>query len=80
MLREEIDELTIVLSEERKALRHSEMNLRSKDRDLEEALGVYNEKGEELELLTAQVFFLFPSTSYRTKAPLSTRQYLEEPK
>ena len=61
MLQQEVDELTIERSEERKALRFSEMALRSKERDLEEALGGYNEKGEELKLLTAQVFTFLPS-------------------
>ena len=60
MLQEEVDELTIELSEERKALRYSEMALRNKERDLEEVLGGYNEKGEELELLTAKVSNLLP--------------------
>lgn len=58
MLQEKVDELTLELSEERKALRYSEIALRHKERDLEEALGGYNEKGEELELLTAKVSYL----------------------
>ena len=68
MLQEEIDELTTELSEERKALRYSELALRGKERDLEEALGFYNEKGEELDLLTAQVTSL---SSLHSSLPLS---------
>ena len=68
MLQEEIDELTSELSEERKALRFSELALRGTERDLEEALGCYTEKGEELELLTAQVTSL---SSLHPSLPLS---------
>jgi hypothetical protein len=73
MLQEEIDELTTELSEERNAKRFSELALRGKERDLEEALGCYNEKGEELELLTAQVTSIF---SLHPSLPLSLSLYL----
>ena len=72
MLQEEIDELTTELSEERKALRFSELALRGKERDLEEALGCYNEKGEELKLLTAQVTSI---SSLHPSLPLSLSLY-----
>lgn len=89
MLQEEIDELTTELSEERKALRLSELALRGKERDLEEALGCYNEKGEELDLLTAQVTsisslylsippFLYPSLPPSLTSSIHHSRFVEQ--
>ena len=47
--------MNIELSAERRAVRSVERALNEKEKDLRRALGCFNEKGEELDMLTAQV-------------------------
>jgi chromosome segregation ATPase len=51
----EVDELSMELAAERRAIRFVERALNEKEKELKRALGRFNEKGEELDMLTAQV-------------------------
>lgn len=51
----EVDELSMELAAERRAIRFVERALNEKEKELKRALGCFNEKGEELDMLTAQV-------------------------
>lgn len=55
VMQNDIEELTIQLSRESKALQAAERMLRDRSRELEAALGDANEKEDELDILTAQV-------------------------
>jgi uncharacterized protein with von Willebrand factor type A (vWA) domain len=51
----EVEELSIELGAERRAIRAVERALNEKEKELKRAMGCFNEKGEELDMLTAQV-------------------------
>lgn len=51
----EVEELSIELAAERRAIRSVESALIEKEKELKRAMGCFNEKGEELDMLTAQV-------------------------
>ena len=62
---EEINILTIEITENKKSLSLTEKLLNEKEIDLERALGGFNEKGEELNILTAQVLISVNFYYYR---------------
>jgi uncharacterized protein with von Willebrand factor type A (vWA) domain len=51
----EVEELSMELAAERTAIRAVERALNAKEKQLKRAMGCFNEKGEELDMLTAQV-------------------------
>jgi uncharacterized protein with von Willebrand factor type A (vWA) domain len=51
----EVEELSMELAAERIAIRAVERALNEKEKQLKRAMGCFNEKGEELDMLTAQV-------------------------
>lgn len=55
----EVEELSIEIAAERRAIRSVERALIEKEKELKRAMGCFNEKGEELDMLTAQVLNLF---------------------